>query len=163
MHNWKYITHVKHRGSLPNSPRQTHHFPVPIKSSKCQCQFPIFFRHPKHFYILCGYSAKCPTWQVTRISGMPNQSESNTCYFGILKRKCIKLMQKIYTSIRSVGTACEWQKNVTKNYHFLQLCHEDQFGNCTLIWSTISNPSWALEARSKRLRKPKFTRPNFFS
>ena len=29
MHNWKYITHVKHRGSLPNSPRQTHHFPVP--------------------------------------------------------------------------------------------------------------------------------------
>ena len=29
MHNLKYITHVKHRGSLPNSPRQTHHFPVP--------------------------------------------------------------------------------------------------------------------------------------
>ena len=64
-------------------------------------------------------------------------------------------MQKIYTSIRSVGTACEWQKNVTKNYHFLQLCQEGQFGNCTLIWSTISNPSWALEARSKRLRKPR--------
>ena len=26
--------------------------------------------------------------------------------------------------------------------------------NCTNIWSTISNPNWALEARSKTLRKP---------
>ena len=43
MHNWKYITHVKHRGSLPNSPRQMHHFPVPTNQVNAD-KFPDIFR-----------------------------------------------------------------------------------------------------------------------
>ena len=55
-------------------------------------------------------------------------------------------------SWRSVGTPCEWQKIVTDNYHCLKLCNKISWE--TVLWSTIFNPSWALEAQSKRLRKP---------
>ena len=68
MHNWKYITHVKHRGSLPNSPRQRHHFPVPTNPVNANASSRYFLDIPNifTFYADIPQSARPGKWRESR-------------------------------------------------------------------------------------------------